>query len=264
MLVAFLFASWVVGVIAQLVKSHRGQFKWGLLSVGLLTALGIVLLTCLFILPKNQLILRAGLIIFDYIASYFILKIVFELSIGRAFAVFGAYFGVNIAVLVIEMVLIKAFILEPFSLPGGVQSMSPTLVAGSRFVANKLLTPRRWDLVVYRHNGPRHEPWVKRLIALPGEKLRFEHGTIYINDHTVDVPPVLAGRCHASLAYTGGPGTGYHDGQTIELGPDEIFLIGDNVEVSRDSRIEGPSKQSSIVGVVDLIYWPGSRARVVR
>lgn len=48
------------------------------------------------------------------------------------------------------------------------------------------------------------------------------------------------------------------------LGGDEYFLIGDNVDSSVDSRMNGPSPGSSIVGVVDLVYWPLGRVQVIR
>ena len=56
----------------------------------------------------------------------------------------------------------------------------------------------------------------------------------------------------------------YQDGQTIQLKPNEYFFIGDNPEISADSRLDRPSDRSSVVGVLDLIYWPMHRARVVR
>ena len=48
----------------------------------------------------------------------------------------------------------------------------------------------------------------------------------------------------------------YKDDETITLGDDEYFFVGDNVEHSNDSRLSGPTRGSSLVGVVDLIYWP--------
>jgi type IV secretory pathway protease TraF len=43
----------------------------------------------------------------------------------------------------------------------------------------------------------------------------------------------------------------------------QMFLIGDNVDLSYDSRMDGPSDIASIIGVVDAIYWPPSHVRVM-
>ncbi|HEX5244232.1 MAG TPA: S26 family signal peptidase [Tepidisphaeraceae bacterium] len=56
----------------------------------------------------------------------------------------------------------------------------------------------------------------------------------------------------------------YQEGQTITLGNDEYFFIGDNADESGDSRLYGPSHRVDVVGVVDLIYWPIGKLRIVR
>src|SRR5205823_2060885 len=107
-------------------------------------------------------------------------------------------------------------------------SMAPTIEPRDRLLVNKLLRPRRWDMVAYwRHDEQPPAVYCKRLIALPGERLRFDGGMVYINDQLMPAPAVVAGRCHASV-----PGTAarYADGQTIALGSDEYFLVGDNVD----------------------------------
>ena len=156
----------------------------------------------------------------------------------------------------------SAYCFELFRMPTG--SMEPTIEPGDRFGCQKLFRPRRCDLVAYHVEGPDPSTYCKRLIALPGEKLRFENGDIYINDRLADVPPVLAGRCHAKIEGPQERYFPYADGQTITLGDDEYFFIGDNVDASKDSRTMGPSKGAAIVGVIDLIYWPLGRFRLLR
>jgi len=105
--------------------------------------------------------------------------------------------------------------------------------------------------------------YCKRLIGLPGEQLRFEEGNLYVDNQPVTPPAVLAGRLHASLT-DAGPEARYRDGETISLAGDEYFFIGDNVEASKDSRFDGPSRRGAILGVVDVLYWPLGRARIFR
>lgn len=92
----------------------------------------------------------------------------------------------------------------------------------------------------------------KRVIGLPGEQLRCQEGTIYINGNAVETPAVISGR----LTSQGIPDRHicFKDGDLIELAIDKYFVIGDNVQNSYDSRYHGPIKASSLVGVIDLIY----------
>jgi signal peptidase I len=157
-----------------------------------------------------------------------------------------------------------AFAVKPFvaeAIVVSTPSMSPTINPGERVVADKWTTPHRWDLVLYRRPGANSALYCKRLVALPGERIRFESGTLYINDKPQIPPTVLAGKFNAG--YPSSPSRSrYADGQTIVLGPDEYFLIGDNVGLSLDSRADGPSGRADIVGVVDAICWPPDRARI--
>jgi hypothetical protein len=76
-------------------------------------------------------------------------------------------------------------------------------------------------------------------------------------------PHLLAGRFRLSETSYAYP-VHYQEGQTIALGNNEFFFIGDNVEISLDSRLLGPSDRGTIIGVADLIYWPVSRWRILR
>lgn len=184
----------------------------------------------------------------------------FDLTARRAAAPFGAYLAISALIVAFLFLALRPHMLEAFVIP--TKSMSPTMNPGDRFVVNKLLRPRRLDLVAYWTYGPHRDVYIKRLIGLPGERLRFENGGLYVNDHPIELPNVLAGHCRAALGPP--PFWPYHDGQTITLGPDEYFFIGDNADISLDSRHAGPSHGSALAGVVDLIYWPVSRFHVVR
>jgi signal peptidase I len=143
--------------------------------------------------------------------------------------------------------------------------MSPTLNPGNRVLINKLLTPHRWDLVAYRDpNDPHHPVHCKRLIGLPGDHLRFDNDQLFVNDLLTMPPSPLLGHLHASPPSIPPTQTRYHDGQTITLGPDQYFLLSTNPTLSPDSRLTGPSKRPSLIGVVDLIYWPPSKIRLLR
>jgi signal peptidase I len=174
----------------------------------------------------------------------------------------GIYLAMGFVEIGIVAGLVKPFLVEAFVMP--TKSMSPTINPDDRFIVNRLLRPRRWDLVAYRNNGPHPEVYCKRVIGLPGEKLRFDHGNIFINDHLVTPPPVLAGHLRAFPGETQPAYFRYKEGETITLGDNQYFFVGDNIDISADSRMYGPSDRSSLVGVVDVIYWPVTKIRILR
>ena len=197
--------------------------------------------------------------LFTLLAIFLFIRFFFGLSASCAMAPLGVLLGVGIVVLAFMMIVVRPYLLEAYTV--STIAMAPTVPAGSRFVTCRLLHPRRLDLVTYREPQS-GEIYIKRLIGLPDDQIRFDGGDIFVNNQKLAPPPVLAGRCHAKA----GPVESglYADGQTITLGPDEVFVIGDNVERSYDSRMDGPSRSSAVTGVVDLIYWPPSCASLPR
>ena len=92
--------------------------------------------------------------------------------------------------------IIRSFIVEPFKIPSG--SMMPTLVAGDFIAVNKfsyglrlpvfnklilsLGQPKRGDVFVFHYPEDPSIDYIKRLIGLPGDKIRYEDKVLYIND----------------------------------------------------------------------------------
>ena len=113
--------------------------------------------------------------------------------------------------------------------------------------------PRRGDIVVFRPPGNSVEPYVKRIIALPGEHVAIRNGAVYINGRRL-LEPYLA---EPTL----------WRGMTLDheyvVEPGHVFVMGDNRNNSSDSRVFGAIPQSSIVGKAWVTYWPLSEIRVL-
>ena len=151
----------------------------------------------------------------------------------------GAVLAFSYLMAILRVFLMKPYLVEGFVVPTA--SMSPTIDPRDRVFGNKLLSPHRFDLVLYHANNPPENPiYVKRLIALPGERLRFESGDLYINNQKLQVPDVIKGKCRATLGTSPGNFDRYRDGQTIQLGPDEYFFLGDHTEMSLDAKCSEP------------------------
>nr|WP_297939502.1 signal peptidase I [uncultured Lachnoclostridium sp.] len=124
-------------------------------------------------------------------------------------------------------------------------------------ISYELHEPERFDIVVfYPYKGreeykndkeKQKEHFVKRVIGLPGEKIQIIGSDIYINGEKLDEhygkDPITEG----GIAK-----------EPITLGKDEYFLLGDNREVSFDSRYEeiGPIHKDAIDGKAVLRIWP--------
>jgi signal peptidase I len=148
-----------------------------------------------------------------------------------------------------------------------IESGSPTTAAvgePDRFICEKLLTPRRWDLVVFRSPNDPDIKLVKRLVGLPGEQVVIKEGAVWIDGERQRPPDDIAGlQFTAEFDAPFGVPLGSPD-RPAQLGKDEYFVIGDNSRRSSDSRDWGPLPEENIEGVATLIYWPVSRWRVLR
>jgi signal peptidase I len=251
---------------ARAVGSSRGRFRFGLGFVLLVFVLNVAINVGLALVPSASLpssvVLAVAGLLLGLVFVWMLAAKVFGLSRGRAAAPLGAYVAAGIAYVALAWTVLRPYAVEGFSMP--TQSMAPTIVPGDRFFVNKLSTPRRWDLVAYvNDDGVQRAIFCKRLIGLPGERLRFEGGDVFVNDQRQPAPAVVDKRY--TMAFGSARSLGrYKDGETVQLGPDEFFLVGDYVDISADSRVNGPTDRSKLVGVADLRYWPISRAGLLQ
>jgi len=251
---------------ARAVGSPHSRFVVALRATIILFIVSIVIAVAyqwiIATMPPQALLIQLGSAVLIFVSNQFLalflFRETFKLSWGRSFAPFGAYFAVAAVILILAFAVIEPRFTRPFVISSS--SMNPTLETGDRVFVNETVHPRRWQLVIYHSNS--QEGWVlcKRLLGLPGERIRFEGERLYINDKIADPPYALHG--HFAGIKGGRPLT--HDGQTITLGANEFFFIGDNLENSLDSRIQGPTDRSKLVGVVDFQFWPLSRMKVLR
>jgi signal peptidase I len=103
--------------------------------------------------------------------------------------------------------------------------------------------------------------WVKRIVGLPGNKLRIADGTVFING----VPTTFSSS--SSLIHYGFlPGCNFlsSSNSVIEVPAESYFVLGDNSTNSWDSRCWGFVPRENIIGRINFCYWPPSRFGVVR
>lgn len=145
--------------------------------------------------------------------------------------------------------VVRPFVVEAFFIPS--ESMLPTLQIGDRVFVNKFVyhisEPERGDVIVFESVEGGEEELIKRVVALPGDVVSVQNGTLIVNGERLEEPYVNA-RFPDGSSY--GPTT---------VAEGKVFAMGDNRANSRDSRFFGPVPYENIEGEAFVIFWPPSR-----
>jgi signal peptidase I len=147
-------------------------------------------------------------------------------------------------------VFIIIFVYQPVKVEG--TSMMPGLDDQERIFINKFVY--RWepiergDVVVFRYPGDPTKSYIKRVVALAGDRVRIEEGRVYVNGDQLDEPYVL-GYFRDDRTYP-----------VMTVPPNSYFVLGDHRNMSSDSRDFGPIPQNSVYGKAVFVYWPFDKA----
>ncbi len=131
------------------------------------------------------------------------------------------------------------------------KSMNDTLqhmdqLVNDKFTYNFIRDPERYDIIIFRVNHKVDTYFIKRIIGLPGETVQIRESRIYINGEVIDDPYKNTDEFLPGSASV-----------PITLGENEYFVLGDNRNVSEDSRyIVGNVNSSQIIGRAWLRFWP--------
>ena len=160
----------------------------------------------------------------------------------------------DLLVAAVAAILIIVFLYQPVRVEG--TSMLPRLVDRDRLFINKFVyhftAIERGDVVVFHYPRNPEESYIKRVIALPGDRIWIAQGEVWVNGkplHESYVPEQY--RDTRSMA-------------DMIVPPDSYFMMGDHRSISSDSREFGPVERSLIYGKAVFIYWPAKDAGAVR
>lgn len=187
---------------------------------------------------------------------------------------FASTAGILLTSLLIAYLLIT-FVFRSYQVDG--PSMQNTLQNNNKLIVWKVprtwamitghpYIPKRGDIIVFRESGlaaygqTNTKQLIKRVIGLPGDRVVVSHGvyTIYNKKHPHGFDP------DKTLPYFNyGKNIPYTSGNiNIKLGPNQIFVSGDNRPDSLDSRIFGPINANQIVGKLVLRILPLNEIKV--
>jgi signal peptidase I len=125
-------------------------------------------------------------------------------------------------------------------------SMEPHIRSGEYVVINtfayKFGAPSRGEIVAFRHEGDARAIFIKRVIGLPGDRIRIEGGRVYLDGAPLDEPYVR----HADNRSFG----------EIVVPGASVYVLGDNRAESEDSRFFGPVSDTLLIGRAVAGIWP--------
>jgi signal peptidase I len=159
----------------------------------------------------------------------------------------------DIVIAAVVSVLIIMFLYQPVRVEG--TSMLPRLEDHDRLFINKFVyrisAIHRGDVVVFHYPRDPEKSYIKRVIALPGDRLLIDRGRVWLNGRPLNENYVPED---------------YRDTRSyaeIVIPEDEYYMMGDHRSISSDSREFGPVDRELIYGKAVFVYWPTKDAGVV-
>jgi signal peptidase I len=196
-------------------------------------------------------------------------------------------FLASLAAVLVTGLFIITFIVQAFEIPSS--SMENTLLIGDHVFVNRVqfapqthwmgpLLPyraiRQQDIVVFLSPAEPGLYVVKRIIGVPGDHIHLRDGAVYRNGKKLDEPYVIHGE-HATYdsyrdnfpavppsEFSVPPTTDWEmhlqeniQGDDLVVPPGSYFAMGDNRDVSYDSRYWGFIPQDNVIGRPMFVYW---------
>ncbi|MBY4798051.1 signal peptidase I [Collinsella sp. AGMB00827] len=170
---------------------------------------------------------------------------------------------VALGIAVVAALLIHIFVGSPYTVPTG--SMIPTIQIGDNIFAQKISlnlggSVEPGDIVVFKNPNAfsDHDILVKRVIAVGGDTIDFQSGSVYVNGELKE-ESYAAGMTEPLSAQAPGIELSY----PYTLPKNTVWMMGDNREDSADSRYFGPVQRDDLIGIVIFRYWPLNRIGLI-
>ena len=181
-----------------------------------------------------------------------------DLSLGKQILIFGWEVFKVVVISLAIIIPVRYFLIKPFYVKGA--SMEPNFYDHEYLIIDEIsyrfADPDRGDSVVFRYPFDRSQYFIKRIIGLPGEKIKVSGGEVLVfNSATAEYEVLVEDYLLPAMKTLGEV--------EVELGVDEYYLLGDNRLASLDSRAFGSIKRQDIVGRTWLRGWPFYRIGII-
>jgi len=165
----------------------------------------------------------------------------------------SAHWWIDFVVILVVVIFIFG-LYQPVRVDG--TSMLPVLEDQDKLLINKFIYRfddiHRGDVVVFYYPRDHSKSYIKRIIALPGDDLRIDHGKVFVNGAAVT-------ENYVPLKYQD-----ERSEPDMQIPAGEYFVMGDHRSISSDSRDFGPVARGLIYGRAAFVFWPVDQAGMVR
>lgn len=148
-------------------------------------------------------------------------------------------------------VVIYLFFVQPHEIKGN--SMEPNFHNNEYILTDKISykfgVAKRGDVVIFKAPKNQEVDYIKRVIGLPGDRVKVQKGYVYVNGKQIEEPYL---KDLTSLL----PGSSMQEGVEVTVAENHLFCMGDNRPHSSDSREFGPVPNNLIIGKALFRYWP--------
>lgn len=176
--------------------------------------------------------------------------------------------------LILFLTLMRLYVFSPVIVSG--DSMNPTMVNKERVISLKNKEIKRFDIVTFPAPDAPNKNYIKRVIGLPGDKVEYKDDVLYINGEALEEPYLEEAKKKPEELRWGLPltqdfelqrliddkGQPMFASDTVPEG--EYFVMGDNRQNSKDSRMIGTIKKENIMGDVWFSFWPPKKMGLVK
>ena len=148
---------------------------------------------------------------------------------------------------------------QPYHISG--PSMEPGLHTGEFVLVNQLAYrfgsyPQRGDVIVFHPpSDPEGEPYIKRVIAIPGDQVTVTLTQVVVDNVVLQEPytyPLAPGEVGSGTILT-----------NVTLKAGQYFVLGDHRDNSSDSRVFGPVPAQNIIGRAEFVFLPVNNIHMI-
>lgn len=172
----------------------------------------------------------------------------------------------SVGAILLLAVLLRTFVISSYLMSGS--SMIPSILPGDFLISTKwgIAEPRRGDVVIIRCSTGRERICLKRVVAIPGDRVEFRNGALSINGQQARAKSLgsdfeLESVGGVEWAIWPGPGNPSSSSEPLVIPPHFLFVLNDRRADGEDSRVWGPVPSSLIEARARLIWlsldWVG-------
>jgi len=176
-----------------------------------------------------------------------------------------SFWGELIQIIIISIVIVipfRTYIAQPFLVSG--PSMDDTFTNGQYLIVDELTyhfrDPLRGEVVIFHYPNDTKKYFIKRIIGLPGETIEIKNNVVTIchSPCSLDKNKIVLEEPYIKLDKN----SHLRSDSLVTLKDNEYYVLGDNRDVSSDSRIWGPVKRNLIAGRPFIRLTPINKIKI--